>query len=45
MRGMIDDAFEQWDAPDFLKKKDQEIRVDAFAVADNIHKEFRSTGN
>lgn len=42
---MNDDAIEQWDAPDFLEKRDQEARVDAFAIADYIHKEFRSTEN
>jgi hypothetical protein len=44
-RQMIDDAFEQCDAPDSIEERVQEEVVEAFAAADNIHEESTSTSN
>jgi hypothetical protein len=45
MRGMIHDAFVQEDKADPLSERVEEAVVDAFTVADNIHKECRSSEN
>jgi hypothetical protein len=45
MRGMIQDAFEQEDEAGPLRERVEEVVVDAFIVADNIHEECRSSQN
>jgi hypothetical protein len=43
--GMIHDVFEQEDEADPLPEKVEEVVVDAFTVADNIHEECRLSEN